>query len=72
MRVDVFVHEVGREVGREIRIVQLLRYVTDAPPRRRVAAATNEVESFNRFSQWFDETACETAVAEVAREERRR
>ncbi len=30
----------------------MLRYLTDAPLRRRVTAATNEVESFNRFSQW--------------------
>ncbi|MFE2070345.1 Tn3 family transposase [Streptomyces sp. NPDC059467] len=41
-----------REVGRVIRTVQLLRYLTDAPLRRRVTAATNKVESFNRFSQW--------------------
>lgn len=42
-----------REVGRVIRTVQLLRYLTDAPLRRRVTAATNKVESFNRFSQWI-------------------
>ncbi|MFI1890782.1 Tn3 family transposase [Streptomyces jumonjinensis] len=41
-----------REVGRVIRTVQLLRYLTDAPLRRRVSAATNKVESFNGFSQW--------------------
>ncbi|MFJ2807992.1 Tn3 family transposase [Kitasatospora sp. NPDC087271] len=41
-----------REVGRVIRTVQLLRYLSDAPLRRRVTAATNKVESFNRFSQW--------------------
>ncbi|MGP3927807.1 Tn3 family transposase [Streptomyces sp. 8N616] len=41
-----------REVGRVIRTVQLLRYLTDAPMRQRVTAATNKVESFNRFSQW--------------------
>ena len=35
-----------------IRTVQLLRYLSDAPLRRRVTAATNKVESFNRFSQW--------------------
>ncbi|MBT2407263.1 MULTISPECIES: Tn3 family transposase [unclassified Streptomyces] len=42
-----------REVGRVIRTVQLLRYLADAPLRRRVTAATNKVESFNRFSQWI-------------------
>ncbi|MCX4660668.1 Tn3 family transposase [Streptomyces uncialis] len=41
-----------REVGRVIHTVQLLRYLSDAPLRRRVTAATNKVESFNRFSQW--------------------
>ncbi|MDX3249079.1 Tn3 family transposase, partial [Streptomyces sp. ME18-1-4] len=41
------------EVGRVIRTVQLLRYLSDAPLRRRVTAATNKVESFNRFSQWI-------------------
>jgi TnpA family transposase len=30
----------------------MLRYLADAPLRRRVTAATNKVESFNRFSQW--------------------
>ncbi|WP_268250463.1 Tn3 family transposase [Streptomyces atratus] len=41
-----------REVGRVIRTVQLLRHLSDAPLHRRVTAATNKVESFNRFSQW--------------------
>nr|WP_272920300.1 Tn3 family transposase [Streptomyces sp. SID5473] len=30
-----------------------MRLLSDAPLRRRVAAATNKVESFNRFSQWI-------------------
>jgi Transposase and inactivated derivatives, TnpA family len=42
-----------REVGRVIRTVQLLRYLSDAPLRRRVTAATNKVEAFNGFSQWI-------------------
>jgi Tn3 transposase DDE domain-containing protein len=33
--------------------VQLLRYLSDAPLRRRVTAATNKVEAFNGFSQWL-------------------
>ncbi|WP_329166324.1 transposase [Streptomyces sp. NBC_01717] len=41
-----------REVGRVIRTVQLLRYLSDAPLRRWVAA-TNKVEAFNGFSQWI-------------------
>ncbi|MFD7288517.1 Tn3 family transposase [Streptomyces sp. NPDC059863] len=42
-----------REVGHVIRTVQLLRYLSDAPLRRRVTAATNKFEPFNRFSQWI-------------------
>ncbi|MGW8760885.1 Tn3 family transposase [Streptomyces sp. NPDC055815] len=42
-----------REVGRVIRTVQLLHYLSDAPLRRRVTAATNKVEAFNGFSQWL-------------------
>ncbi|WP_461712291.1 Tn3 family transposase [Streptomyces sp. DSM 41013] len=42
-----------REVGRVIRTVQLLRYLSDTPLRRRVTAATNKVEAFNGFSQWL-------------------
>ncbi|MFI0264272.1 Tn3 family transposase [Streptomyces sp. NPDC017056] len=41
-----------REVGRVIRTVQLLRYLTDALLRRRLTAATNKVESFNRFGEY--------------------
>ncbi|MFI6690037.1 Tn3 family transposase [Streptomyces sp. NPDC050485] len=42
-----------REVGRVIRTVRLLRYLSDTPLRRRVTAATNKVEAFNGFSQWI-------------------
>jgi len=41
-----------REVGRVIRTVQLLRFLSDAPLRGRVTAATNKVEAFNGFSDW--------------------
>ncbi|MFE5192017.1 Tn3 family transposase [Streptomyces sp. NPDC056628] len=41
-----------REVGRVIRTVQLLRYLSDAPLRRRVTAATNKVESFKPRRSW--------------------
>ncbi|WP_381155793.1 Tn3 family transposase [Streptomyces iranensis] len=40
-----------REVGRVIRTVQLLRYLTDAPLPRRVTVAINKVESFGRRSE---------------------
>ncbi len=41
-----------REVGRVIRTIQLLRFLSDAPLRTRTTAATNKVESYNRFSSW--------------------
>jgi TnpA family transposase len=41
-----------REVGRVIRTIQLLRFLSDAPLRRRTTAETNKVESYNRFSSW--------------------
>ncbi|MFI6005441.1 Tn3 family transposase [Streptomyces sp. NPDC051366] len=41
-----------REVGRVIRTVQLLRYLPDPALRRRVTAATNKTESFNRFGEY--------------------
>jgi MFS family permease len=42
-----------REVGRVIRTVQMLRYLSDPAMRRRVTAATNKVESYNGFMQWL-------------------
>ncbi|GGY89559.1 hypothetical protein GCM10010327_20500 [Streptomyces nitrosporeus] len=42
-----------REVGRVIRTIQLLRYLSDPALRRRVTAATNKTEAFNGFSQWI-------------------
>ncbi|MEV6154619.1 Tn3 family transposase [Nonomuraea sp. NPDC052129] len=42
-----------REVGRVIRTVQLLRYLSVAPLRRRVTAATNKVEAYNGFAEWL-------------------
>jgi TnpA family transposase len=41
-----------REVGRVVRTVQLLKYLTDPAMRRRVTAATNKVEAFNGSSEW--------------------
>ena len=38
-----------REVGRVIRTVQLLRYLSDPQLRARTTAATNKVESYNHF-----------------------
>ena len=41
-----------REVGRVIRTIQLLRYLSDPQLRRRTTAATNKAESYNNFSAW--------------------
>jgi TnpA family transposase len=47
------IYQAFREVGRVIRTIQLLRFLSDEPLRRRVTAATNKVESYNGFSQWL-------------------
>lgn len=41
-----------REIGRAVRTVQLLRFLSDAQLRRRTTAETNKVESYNKFSAW--------------------
>ena len=41
-----------REVGRVIRTVALLRFLADPQLRARITAATNKVESYNRFVSW--------------------
>jgi TnpA family transposase len=41
-----------REIGRVIRTVQLLRFLSDSQLRRRTTAETNKVESYNKFSSW--------------------
>ncbi|RPK70163.1 Tn3 transposase DDE domain protein [Streptomyces sp. ADI97-07] len=52
-----------REVGWAIRTIQFLRYLSDASLSRRVTAATNRVESFNRFSQPIGFGNAEPALA---------
>lgn len=42
-----------REVGRVLRTIALLRYLSDPALRRRVTAATNKVEAYNGFSDWL-------------------
>ncbi|QHA09272.1 Tn3 family transposase [Streptomyces broussonetiae] len=41
-----------REVGRVIRTIQLLRYLTDPQMRRRATVATNKVEAYDGLSEW--------------------
>jgi TnpA family transposase len=42
-----------QELGRVVRTVFLLEYISDAKLRRQIQAATNKVESYNGFSKWF-------------------
>jgi TnpA family transposase len=46
------IYQAFREIGRVIRTVQLLRFLSDAQLRRRTTAETNKVESYNNFSSW--------------------
>ncbi len=41
-----------RELGRVIRTIFLLKYLSDVELRRTIQAATNKSEAFNRFVQW--------------------
>ena len=42
-----------RELGRVIRTIFLLRYVSDKELRRQITATTNKIESFHRFIEWL-------------------
>jgi TnpA family transposase len=42
-----------RELGRVIRTIFLLRYVSDKELRRRITATTNKIESFHHFIEWL-------------------
>ena len=46
------IYQAFREIGRAIRTVQLLRFLSDAQLRRRTTAETSKVESCNNFSSW--------------------
>ncbi|MBI3605555.1 MAG: Tn3 family transposase, partial [Nitrospirae bacterium] len=41
------------ELGRVVRTVFLLKYISDLPLRQEITAVTNIVESYNGFSKWF-------------------
>ncbi len=42
-----------REVGRVMRTITLLRYISDPELREQVTAETNKVESYNEFADWL-------------------
>lgn len=41
-----------RELGRVVRTVFLLRYITDIQLREQITATTNKVEAYNGFTKW--------------------
>jgi len=42
-----------RELGRVIRTITLLRFVSEPGLRQEITAATNKAEAFNGFSAWL-------------------
>ncbi|KAB8139570.1 Tn3 family transposase [Chloroflexia bacterium SDU3-3] len=46
-------YQVFRELGRVIRTLFLLRYISDQSLRVEITATTNKVEAFNGFQQWL-------------------
>ena len=46
-------YQAFRELGRVVRTVFLLQYLSDADLRQTIQAATNKSEAFNRFVQWL-------------------
>jgi TnpA family transposase len=60
-----------RELGRVVRTIFLLQYVSDLELRQLIQAATNKSEAFNKFVQWV----CfggEGVIAENVRDEQRK
>jgi TnpA family transposase len=44
---------VAQEVGRVIRTIYLLEWITNSKLRREVTATTNIIESYNAFAKWL-------------------
>jgi TnpA family transposase len=60
-----------RELGRVVRTIFLLRYLSDADLRRTIQAATNKSERFNQFVQWVS-FGGDSVIAENTRDEQRK
>ena len=43
----------AREVGRVIRTIFLLDWISNLPLRRSVTETTNKIESYNGFAKWI-------------------
>lgn len=48
------IYRAFRELGRAVRTMVLLRYISQPSLRQHISKATNMVESFNRFSKWLN------------------
>ena len=46
-------YQVFRELGRVLRTIFLLRYITDIPMREQITKTTNIAERYNQFCQWI-------------------
>jgi TnpA family transposase len=60
-----------RELGRVVRTIFLLKYISDIELRRTIQAATNKSEAFNRFVQWVA-FGGDGVIAENVRDEQRK
>jgi TnpA family transposase len=60
-----------QELGRVVRTVFLLRYLSNADLRRLIQAATNKSERFNQFVQWVS-FGGDSVIAENTRDEQRK
>ena len=47
------IYKAFRELGRVIRTITLLRFISEPELREEITAATNKVESYNDFSAWL-------------------
>jgi TnpA family transposase len=47
------VYKAFRELGRAIRTITLLRFLSEPELRAQIDAATNKIESYNNFSKWL-------------------
>jgi TnpA family transposase len=46
-------YQAFQELGRVVRTVFLLQYISDMQLRQQITAATNKVEAYHGFSKWF-------------------
>lgn len=47
------IYKVFREVGRAVRTVVLLRYLSEPSLREQITRATNKAEAYNGFAKWL-------------------